>query len=146
MPPTFLYLLAAVLYAAVTVVVVALGFALWCVPRTRERGRRMVAAMLASIPGVLAFQALAGPVALGVQTAVGTVGPNERVSTAHATLAVLALFTAFGALTVGSVVGAVAGWRAGWALAGGVAPSEALRAVPIYGRLVRRASHVASAG
>ncbi|MGI8546618.1 MAG: hypothetical protein ACR2M1_04675 [Gemmatimonadaceae bacterium] len=147
MPPTFLYLLAAFVYSAVAVVVLVASFFLWCVPRTRALGVRMAAAMLGSIPGVLAFQLLAGPVALGLVLVLSLVAPASPITNSipWIVVSVATLILAFGSMLVGSITGFIVGWRAGWQLASGAPPNVVLGSVPVYGRLFRSARGVGTA-
>ena len=62
MPPTFLYGLAFGLWLCLACVVWLASFCLLVAPVTRSMGKRLALAMVATFPGVFAFQLLASPI------------------------------------------------------------------------------------
>ena len=143
MPPTFLYGLAFGLWLCLACVVWLASFCLLVAPVTRSMGKRLALAMVATFPGVFAFQLLASPIIVctvaATVFAATIIDPSRSSDTTNPTMIavtaaglLLALSIAAGA----SLLGFWEGWRVGWICAQGRSWREVIGQGPT-GRAVK---------
>ena len=147
MPPTFVYIMAFLLWLALAAAVWVAAGAIALFPTMRRTGASLALAMAGTFPAVIAYQVLAAPfvlaILLGVRLIWKTLEPGRGTSTENPVVIVVSLTGALLALGVAagmSVAGFVEGWRAGWRVARGEDVMSALRTGPFSRglRAVRR--------
>ena len=134
MPPTFVYVMALMVY-------VAIACAVWCValvlafPRsTRVLAKKIAAGMAGSFPGVFLFQLLSAPLIALALVSVG--GIAHLLRPPDVVIVLLALFIVC-IPAVASLLGFYTGWRVAWGLAAGRSAREFLEADRVLGPFVR---------
>ncbi len=143
MPPTFLYILALMVYfvgaCAVWLVAVILAFS----HSSRALAKKIAAGMAGSFPGVFLFQLISAPlVALILLTIAGISQLGKPPDIIIAVIAMLVVPLIIGIPAIASLLGFYTGWRIAWELAAGRSAREFLRTdrilAPIVGFLRRR--------
>jgi hypothetical protein len=137
MPPTFLYILALMVYfvaaCAVWTVAVILAFS----HRRRALAKKIAAGMAGSFPGVFLFQLITAPlVALILLTLVAISHLGQPPDIIIAVMAPLIVLSIVGIPAVASLLGFYTGWRVAWELAAGRSAREFLRSDRVLGPVV----------
>ena len=119
MPPTFAYAMCLMMYLGVMVAALITSALLFLVPSKRRLALRLCSAILASLPGILAFQFVVG-IPLGVLLAalmgIEAVFPSDSV---RWTVGLPTILIMFASLVAVSLSGCYTGGRIGWQIAGG---------------------------
>jgi len=144
MAPTFPFFAAFVIWGLAAVLVLTLAAVLCLFARSRSTALRLASAMVATVPGILAYEALAVPVAFAILSAGLLAGRLiESPTPTHITsnpivicLTIVTVVLAAGIAAAASLMGFWGGWRAGWALASGRDLTTALQGDPLV-RIVR---------
>jgi hypothetical protein len=138
MPPTFLYILALMLYIAVACVVWIVAIGLAFSQRRRALAKKIAAGMAGSFPGVFLFQLISAPlVALILLTVAGISHFGQPPDIIIAILAPLIVLFIICIPAVASLLGFYTGWRVAWELAAGRSAREFLQTDRVLGPLVR---------
>src|SRR5262252_2217718 len=126
MPPTFLYLIALIVWVSLAAVVWAIAGVLAVLPRSRRTALRLALAMAFTFPAVIAYQLLAAPVIaallLGMNLFWKALEPGPATETSNPAVILVTISTAVIAYLVAlgmSMVGFWEGWRVGWLLGSG---------------------------
>ena len=138
MPPTFLYILALMVYfvaaCAVWTVAVILAFS----HRRRALAKKIAAGMAGSFPGVFLFQLITAPlVALILLTVAGISHLGQPPDIIIAVIAPLVVLFIIGIPVVASLLGFYTGWRVAWELAAGRSARELLQTDRVLGPIAR---------
>ena len=139
MPPTFLYLLFLGLWVLMAVAVWIVAAVLFLLPRQRQTGRQLAAAMAGTFPGVLIYQLLATPIVVAVLGAAWflwrTLEPGSATVTSNP-LVIMAWIVsaglAFVVVVTMSLTGFWEGWRVGWAFGAGKDVRSVVRSGPLF--------------
>jgi hypothetical protein len=142
MPPTFLYLLAVVTWAAFACVVWIVAAVMLITPRTKRFAKPLCWAMAGTFPFVLAYQFLAVPIVAVVLLSGWTfwklLEPGSPSLTTNPVVIVASISVAFIAvatiLTM-SLAGFYDGWKTGWKCGQGENLRDALSKAPAYNQL-----------
>jgi hypothetical protein len=138
MPPTFLYLLALMVYIAAACVVWTVAIVLAFSHRRRALAKKIAAGMAGSFPGVFIFQLIsAPPVALILVIIAGVSHFGQPPDVVIAILAPLIVLFIISIPAVASLLGFYTGWRVAWELAAGRSARELLQTDRVLGPLVR---------
>ena len=141
MPPTFLYLLALIVYVAVACAVWLVALILAFSRHRRVLAKKIAAGMAGSFPGVFLFQLISAPlVALILLTVAGVSHfgqPPDSIIDLLAPFILLFVLFIIAIPTVASLLGFYAGWRVAWELASGRSGREFLRTDRILAPIVR---------
>ena len=138
MPPTFLYLLALMVYVAIACAVWMVAIVLAFSHRRRALAKKIAAGMAGSFPGVFIFQLISAiPVALILLTIAGIPHFGQPPDIIIAILAPLMVLFIICIPAVASLLGFYAGWRVAWELAAGRSAREFLQADRVLGPVVR---------
>ena len=138
MPPTFLYLLALLLYFVAACVVWFVAAALAIRPRTRTLAKKIAAGMAGSFPGVFIFQLLVAPLIALVLLAVACIPHSfQPPDILIAVLAPVIVLSIISIPAIASLLGFYAGWRVAWELAAGRSARGFLATDRILGPVVR---------
>ena len=120
MPPTFAYIMCLTVYLAAMATALVVSALLFLFPSKRRLALRLCSAILASLPGILAFQFVVGiPLAALLAAVLGFYAvfhPSESVQWAVGIPTILIIFVS---LVAASVTGCYTGSRIGWQIAGG---------------------------
>jgi hypothetical protein len=138
MPPTFLYILALMVYfvaaCAVWTVAVILAFS----HRRRALAKKIAAGMAGLFPGVFLFQLITAPlVALILLTVAGISHLGQPPDIIIAVIAPLVVLFIIGIPVVASLLGFYTGWRVAWELAAGRSARELLQTDRVLGPIAR---------
>ena len=143
MPPTFLYLVALILWVGFGVAVWVVAAILMIFPGMRRTGRRLACAMAVTFPGVIVYQALAAPVVAALLLTMWlfwkTLEPGPGTTTSNPAVIAISLLTlvlAFIIVLAMSLAGFWEGWRVGWAMGAGQGFMSTARTGPLF-RVVR---------
>jgi hypothetical protein len=138
MPPTFLYILALMIYFVVACAVWTVAIILAFSHRRRALAKKIAAGMAGSFPGVFLFQLISAPlVALILLTIIGISHLGQPPDIIIAILAPLVVLFIIGIPAVASLLGFYTGWRVAWELAAGRSAREFLRTDRILAPVVR---------
>jgi hypothetical protein len=143
-PPTFLYLMAFMIWVPLAVLVWLVAGLMLFAPRTRPVGRSLALAMAGTFPGVFLFQLLAAPVVIVILLAMHVLWkagePGASAATDHPVViagSIVGAFLAFGIVLGASVAGFCEGWRVGWTCGKGRGLRDAVED-GLFARVVRR--------
>ena len=141
MPPTFLYLLALMLYLAAACVVWVVAMFLAFFQGTRALAKKIAAGMAGSFPGVFLFQLISAPLVAFILLTIAGIShfgqPSDTIIALLTPLIVLSVLFIIAIPTLASLLGFYAGWRIGWELAAGRSAREFLRTDRMLGPAVR---------
>lgn len=143
MPPTFLYLLALMVYFLAACAVWAVAIILAFSHRRRALAKKIAAGMAGSFPGVFLFQLISAPVVVLILLSIaGLAHLGQPPDAIIAVIAPLVVLFVFAIPAIASLLGFYTGWRVGWELAAGHSAREFLRTdrllAPVVGFLLRR--------
>ena len=147
MPPTFLYLMALIVWVGFAVAVWAVASVLAVLPRSRRTGLRLASAMACTFPAVIAYQLLAAPIVaallLGMRLFWKTLEPGPATTTSNPAVILVSVSAAACAFFIAlglSIAGFWEGWRVGWLLVPGGHFWSAVHDGPLFrtARFLRR--------
>ena len=126
MPPTFLYLMAFVLWLALAVAAWILCGVLLLLPGKRRTGLRLASAMAGTFPGVFFYQIIAAPIIFALLLMANFVSKIIEPGTATTTenpavifISICTLLISFAIAAGMSLTGYCEGWRTAWLMADG---------------------------
>ena len=133
MPPTFLYILASMIWVCLACMVWLTAGCLCILPQTRSFAKSISVAMLGTFPGVFLFQLVAAPIAVAILVVGGLVGrliePGNSTTTEHPFVigtSVAVILIDFTIVAGMSLLGCCEGWRAGWQISKGLSWRNAI--------------------
>ena len=128
MPPTFAYVMCLVGYLALMAVSLVLCAPLFLVPSKRRLALRLWCAIIASLPGILAFQFIVGPILGGLLLAVlALCSAFHYPDWMEWIVGIPTILIIFASFATASFWGCYTGGRIGWEIAGGKPFMEAVR-------------------